>query len=38
MRIDSLCLHGDTPGSVAIARRLRAALEGRGWRIAPFAP
>jgi UPF0271 protein len=38
MRIDSLCLHGDTPGSVAIARCLRAALEGRGWHIAPFAP
>jgi UPF0271 protein len=38
MRIDSLCLHGDTPDAVAIARHLRAVLEGRGWRIAPFAP
>jgi UPF0271 protein len=26
-RVDSLCLHGDTPGVVAIARALRSALE-----------
>jgi UPF0271 protein len=27
---DSICLHGDTPGAVVIARRVRAALEGAG--------
>ena len=34
---DSLCLHGDTPGAVAIARAVRAALEGAGHRIEAFA-
>lgn len=33
---DSLCLHGDTPGAVAIARAVRAALEGAGCRIEAF--
>ena len=27
---ESLCIHGDTPGAVAIARRVRAALEKAG--------
>jgi UPF0271 protein len=27
---ESLCIHGDTPGAVAIARRVRAALEAAG--------
>jgi len=26
----SLCIHGDTPGAVAIARAVRTALEGAG--------
>ncbi len=34
---DTLCIHGDTKGAVDIARRLRAALEGEGVEIAPFA-
>lgn len=34
---DSLCLHGDTPGSVAIARAVRAALEGAGVELRSFA-
>src|SRR5262249_14737936 len=29
-RFDTLCLHGDTPGAVALARAVRAALEGQG--------
>jgi UPF0271 protein len=37
LAMDSLCLHGDTPGAVALARRLRRAIEAAGWRIAPFA-
>lgn len=37
LAMDSICLHGDTPGAVAIARALRAGLEGAGWRIAAFA-
>jgi UPF0271 protein len=36
LRMDSICLHGDTPGSVALARALRRAIEAEGWRIEPF--
>lgn len=31
--VRSLCLHGDTPGAVAHARAVRAALESGGWRL-----
>ncbi|WP_438854045.1 LamB/YcsF family protein [Agromyces sp. M3QZ16-3] len=34
---DSLCLHGDTPGSVGIARAVRAALANAGHDVRPFA-
>ncbi|MFJ8312013.1 MULTISPECIES: LamB/YcsF family protein [unclassified Streptomyces] len=33
----SLCVHGDTPGAVGLARRVRAALESAGVRVAAFA-
>jgi UPF0271 protein len=33
--IGSVCVHGDTPGAVAMARHLRAALEAAGWSVAP---
>ena len=36
-RIDSICVHGDTPQAVEIARRLRAGLEAAGWRLRGFA-
>ena len=35
-QIDTICLHGDTPSAVELARRLRAALESEGVRIARF--
>jgi 5-oxoprolinase (ATP-hydrolysing) subunit A len=31
---DTLCLHGDTPGSAALARQIREAFEGAGIRVA----
>lgn len=31
--VRSLCLHGDTPGAVAHARAVRAALEDAGWTL-----
>ncbi len=34
----SICVHGDTPGAVVIARRLRADIDSDRVRIAPFAP
>ena len=36
--IDSICVHGDTPHAVDIARELRTALERAGWRLHAFAP
>lgn len=34
---DSLCVHGDTPGAVQMARRLRQELTAAGVLIKPFA-
>jgi UPF0271 protein len=34
---ESVCIHGDTPGAVAIARAVRAALEAAGVELRPFA-
>ena len=33
LTVESLCVHGDTPGAVAAARAIRAALEQRGWEV-----
>ena len=33
----SLCVHGDTPGAAALARRIRTALESAGVAVRPFA-
>lgn len=37
VRAASICLHGDTPGAVALAKAVRAGLEQAGVRLAPFA-
>ena len=37
VRIDTICLHGDTPEAVSIAGALRRALTGAGIGIAPFS-
>lgn len=34
--IGSICVHGDGAEAVAVARHLRQALEGAGWKIAPL--
>ncbi|GGT47384.1 LamB/YcsF family protein [Streptomyces purpureus] len=36
VRARSLCLHGDTPGAVGLARRVRAQLEASGVRVEAF--
>jgi len=36
-RIDSICVHGDTPGAVEMARQLRSLLESNGLTLAPMA-
>lgn len=40
IRIDaqSICVHGDSPGAVAIAREVRGRLEAAGIAVAPFLP
>jgi len=35
--IDSICVHGDTPDAVAMARAVRAKLEASGLVLKPFA-
>jgi 5-oxoprolinase (ATP-hydrolysing) subunit A len=35
LRVDTLCVHGDTPGAAALAGRLRAALVSAGVSVAP---
>ncbi|MFJ6835368.1 LamB/YcsF family protein [Streptomyces sp. NPDC091209] len=37
VRARSLCLHGDTPGAVELARRVRARLASSGVRVEAFA-
>lgn len=34
----SICIHGDSPGAVAMARHIRDSLKARGLGIAPFLP
>ena len=33
---DTLCIHGDRPGAVRLARKIRAALDADGVRVAPI--
>lgn len=33
----SICVHGDSPGAVQIARRIRAAFDAEGVALTPFA-
>jgi UPF0271 protein len=35
-QVDSICVHGDTPGCVALARTVRSELEAAGWRVEPW--
>lgn len=37
VRVDSLCVHGDTPGAVAMALAVREALTAAGVAVEPFA-
>jgi UPF0271 protein len=36
-RVASICVHGDTPGAVGLAGRVRAGLDSAGLRLASFA-
>jgi len=37
VEVESVCVHGDTPGAVELARAVRTALTGAGLGPAPFA-
>ena len=37
VRAESICVHGDSAGAIAMAEATRAALEAAGVTIAPFA-
>ncbi|MEC4614989.1 LamB/YcsF family protein [Tsukamurella tyrosinosolvens] len=37
LTLDSVCVHGDNPSAVAVARRLRTVLDGAGVAVARFA-
>ncbi len=37
MKVDSILVHSDTAGAVALARTIRAAIEAAGGTVAPFA-
>jgi UPF0271 protein len=37
-RVDSICVHSDTPGAVQLVSAVRARLAEKGYSIAPFAP
>ena len=36
VQADSICVHGDSPGAVEMARRIRARLEQAGVALRPF--
>jgi UPF0271 protein len=36
VEVDSLCVHGDTPGAVAMAGAVRSALAAAGVQVASF--
>jgi UPF0271 protein len=38
VEVDSICVHGDSPDAVAMAKAVRSRLEGAGVTLAPFAP
>jgi UPF0271 protein len=37
MRVQSILLHGDTPGAVELARSVRRAIESGGGRVVPIS-
>ena len=38
LRVDTLCVHGDTQGADGLTRALRRGLERAGVRVAPVTP
>ena len=36
-KVDTLCVHGDTPGAVELGKSLRALVEDAGWTVTPIS-
>ena len=36
--LHTICVHGDSPNAVNVAKAVRAALEDAGFHLRPFAP
>ena len=36
LRVDTICVHGDTPGAPELTRRIRAALQAAGAHVSPI--
>ena len=36
LKVDTLCVHGDTPGAAELVKRIRAALEAAGVQVRPL--
>jgi UPF0271 protein len=36
LRVDTICVHGDTPGAPELTRRIREALESAGAKVSPI--
>ena len=36
LRVDTICVHGDTPGAPELTRRIRAALQAAGANVSPI--
>jgi UPF0271 protein len=37
LKVDTLCVHGDTPGAAELVKRIRAALEAAGIQVRPLS-
>lgn len=37
LAVETVCIHGDSPGAIAMARAVRSALTGAGVTVAPFS-
>ena len=37
VKADTICLHGDTPGAVELARKLRERMEEAGIQVIPMS-
>jgi UPF0271 protein len=36
LNVDTLCVHGDTPGAAELVKRIRAALDAAGIQVRPL--